>query len=174
MGLLEERPVRIRRLVLLAGTAYPQPISPYLRLLATPALGPLLLAVLPRRLLIRKALRMAYHPSHPVDEALVEAYARPLQSFAGRRALSRSTAGLISAQVHLQSTGYAKIRMPSLLVWGREDPVVPMWVGERLALDLPAAELHILEGCGHMPQEEAAEESLDVLLRFLEKTAWRG
>lgn len=171
MGLVEERPVRVRRLALLAGIAYPQRISPYLRLLATPALGPLLLAVLPRRLLIRTALRMAYHPSRPVDESLVEAYARPLRSFAGRRALSRSTAGLLAAQLELQTSEYAKIRMPSLLVWGREDPVVPMWVGKRLASDLPEAELHILEGCGHMPQEEAAEESLDVLLRFLEKTA---
>jgi pimeloyl-ACP methyl ester carboxylesterase len=171
MGLLEKPFARIRRLVLLAGIAYRQPVSPYLRLLATPGVGPLLLWALPRRRLIRAALRMAYHPSHPVDESLVEAYARPLRSLAGRRALSRSAAALFSAQVSLPSDGYSRIQVPSLLIWGREDPVVPLWVGERLASELRTAELKILEGCGHMPQEEAAEESLEVLLRFLDKTA---
>jgi pimeloyl-ACP methyl ester carboxylesterase len=37
-------------------------------------------------------------------------------------------------------------------------------------MELPDARLEVLEGCGHMPQEEAADESLQRFLRFLEET----
>ena len=116
---------------------------------------------------------MAYHPSHPVEDFLVEAYTEPLRTFAGRRALSRSAAALFSAEAGHLAARYARVTVPSLLLWGREDRVVPLSVGRRLASEMPVAELEILERCGHMPQEEAAEESLEALFRFLERTASR-
>jgi pimeloyl-ACP methyl ester carboxylesterase len=162
---------RIRRLALIAGIAYPQPLSPYLRLLGHPVVGPLLLRLLPLRRVFRIALRKAYHPSHPVPESHVEAYVHPLRTAEGRYALSRSAAQLLAPASVAMATRYREADLPTLLLWGREDPVVPLWVGERLLTELPDARLEILEGCGHMPQEEAADESLQRFLRFLEETA---
>jgi len=161
---------RICRLVLLAGIAYPQTLSRYLRVLGTPVLGPLLLRLLPLRRILRVAMRRAYHPSHPVSESHVGAYLQPLRGAGGRYALSRSAAQLMTPESVSLTGRYGELDLPTLLIWGRNDPVVPLWVGERLAADLPDARLEILDECGHMPQEEAAEESLRHLMRFLEET----
>lgn len=168
--LRDQAPGRIRRLVLLASIAYPQTISPYLRLLGIPILGPLALTVVPTRYVIRIAMRKAYHPSHPVPEALVEAYSNPLRSGAGRLALSRSARGLLAGTVPSRSGMYRELDLPTLLLWGRADPVVPLWVGQRLEKELPLARLEVLDRCGHMPQEEAPEESLRLLRNFLDAT----
>jgi pimeloyl-ACP methyl ester carboxylesterase len=117
---------------------------------------------------------MAYHPSREVSDFHVEAYARPLQTSAGRRALSRSAASLRSPDLASASRHYHEIDVPTLLLWGAADPVVPLWVGERLASVLPQARLEIMARCGHMPQEEDPEASLDHLLRFMEDRGWSG
>jgi pimeloyl-ACP methyl ester carboxylesterase len=69
------------------------------------------------------------------------------------------------------ATRYREVDLPTLLLWGRDDPVVPLRVGQRLLVDLPNARLEVLDACGHMPQEEAAEESLHHLRRFLGESA---
>jgi len=158
---------RIRRLVLIAGIAYPQTLSPYLRLLGNPLWGPFLLRILPLRRVFRIALRRAYHPSRPLSESYVDAYVHPLRTPAGRHALSRAAAQLVTPESVSLAARYPEVDLPTLLLWGREDPVVPRWVGERLLAELPDAHLEVLDQCGHMPQEEAAEESLRVLQRFL-------
>jgi pimeloyl-ACP methyl ester carboxylesterase len=38
---------------------------------------------------------------------------------------------------------------PTLVLWGRQDKVVPVWQGERLGRLLPDARVRILDGCGH-------------------------
>lgn len=170
-ALKDQAPGRIRRLVLLASIAYPQAISPYLRFLGVPILGPLALAVLPTRHVIRTAMRKAYHPSRPVPEALVEAYSTPLRTGPGRRALSRSARGLAAQTAEVRAEKYGEMDLPTLLLWGREDPVVPLWVGEKLERELPLARLEVLDACGHMPQEEAPEESLRLLRHFMDATS---
>jgi pimeloyl-ACP methyl ester carboxylesterase len=66
---------------------------------------------------------------------------------------------------------YAEITLPTLLLWGRGDRVVPLAVGERLAREMPEARLHVLEACGHLPAEECPDESFSVLTQFLADTS---
>ena len=48
---------------------------------------------------------------------------------------------------------FREISLPTLLLWGRHDRIIPLWVGQRLARDLPHARLVVLERCGHVPPE---------------------
>jgi pimeloyl-ACP methyl ester carboxylesterase len=165
--LMEEDPGRIRGLVLIASTGYPQAISPYLRVLGRPVLGPIALRVLPKRVVVRVAMRRAYHFPDRVSEELVEAYARPLLRANGRYALSRSAAQLVPPGITTLSSRYGEVGNPCLLLWGSHDPVVPLWVGQKLAGTLPNARLEILPECGHMPQEEEPEAALGKVRDFL-------
>lgn len=56
-----------------------------------------------------------------------------------------------------------EIRIPVLLLWGSEDRIVPLALGEQLETAIPGARLVVLERCGHVPQEEWAEATLAVL-----------
>ncbi len=58
---------------------------------------------------------------------------------------------------------------PVVVVWGREDQVLPIrHVGDARAV-FPRAEIRVIEGCGHMPMVERPEEFLAALLPFLER-----
>jgi len=62
----------------------------------------------------------------------------------------------------------ASIRVPALLVWGRDDELTPVANGERMAAGLPAARLAVIPDCGHSPMEERPRELLAELLPFLD------
>lgn len=59
-----------------------------------------------------------------------------------------------------------RIGVPVCLVWGAQDRVLPVGIGHELKRLLPKAELHVLEGCGHLPQEEKVDEYCDLVFRF--------
>ncbi len=62
---------------------------------------------------------------------------------------------------------YREIRQPVLLLWGREDRVTPLDIGERLSKELPHAELVVFPQCGHFPMIEARHPSTRALAAFL-------
>jgi pimeloyl-ACP methyl ester carboxylesterase len=60
-----------------------------------------------------------------------------------------------------------RVRVPALVIWGREDRLVPVRLAYKLADALPRGELMVLPGVGHVPQFEAPEETNGAILRFL-------
>jgi len=59
------------------------------------------------------------------------------------------------------------VKQPTLVVWGREDALTPLAMGERFKKEIPGAELLIFDKCGHVPQIEKAGEFNAALLKFL-------
>jgi len=52
------------------------------------------------------------------------------------------------------------------LIWGAFDRTIPLEFGRRLEKDLPRARLTVLEGAGHVPNQERPEKVLDLLSTF--------
>ena len=61
----------------------------------------------------------------------------------------------------------ARVRAPTLIVWGEHDSVVPPAVGERLRAHLPGAELVVIPGAAHNPMWDRPEAFNRVVLEFL-------
>jgi pimeloyl-ACP methyl ester carboxylesterase/putative sterol carrier protein len=61
----------------------------------------------------------------------------------------------------------------TLVLFGAEDRLIPPALGARLAQHIPNARLIVLEDCGHVPQFEATDATLDALVSFLEDGAKR-
>ena len=59
------------------------------------------------------------------------------------------------------------IRVPTLIVHGREDRIVPVERGEELQRSLPESRLVVLEGCGHWPFVERRREFVSAVTAFL-------
>jgi pimeloyl-ACP methyl ester carboxylesterase len=57
--------------------------------------------------------------------------------------------------------------LPTLLVWGKEDKVVPVSVAEVFHKSIAGSELVVFEGCGHRPEIEKSQEFIDRVQRFL-------
>lgn len=155
------------RLVLVAGAAYPQRLPPFVTLARVPRLTKAALAAIGAERVIRHTLRSIVRDRSVVDSEQIEAYAAPLKTSAGVRAMLDSARQIVPHDLAELTAQYPRIDKPTLLLWGRHDPVVPLSVGVRLSQELPAAQLHVMEECGHIPHEEHPAASLAVLEAFL-------
>ena len=165
LRLLEEG--RLERLVLVSSMAYPQRLPPFIALAARGRLSEWGLRLFPKRLLIRRVLRSIVFDREGVTDAQVVAYAEPLYSPAHRTALIKTAVRIVPQDLAEIATRIPEIDLPTLLLWGRHDWVVPLDVAEWLLAALPNAQLEIMEDCGHVPPEELPKESLEIVLEFL-------
>jgi len=60
-----------------------------------------------------------------------------------------------------------RVASPALIVWGREDRIVPVVCGEQYRRLLPNATLRVLERCGHLPPIEQPDVFAKLVLDFL-------
>jgi len=60
------------------------------------------------------------------------------------------------------------IKAPTLIVWGREDALVPLATAKALAEDIPGAETVILDSCGHVPPVDCPAPFNAALLKYLD------
>ncbi|HKW62186.1 MAG TPA: alpha/beta hydrolase [Candidatus Acidoferrum sp.] len=65
----------------------------------------------------------------------------------------------------------AKIKTPTLVVWGKQDKLIPLAMGERYAAGIAGARLVSFDKCGHVPPIEKTEDFLTSVTAFLGGTA---
>jgi pimeloyl-ACP methyl ester carboxylesterase len=65
----------------------------------------------------------------------------------------------------------ANIKVPTLVVWGKQDNLLPIASGERYAAGIAGAKLISFEKCGHVPPIEKTEEFLAAVTTFLSGAA---
>jgi pimeloyl-ACP methyl ester carboxylesterase len=65
---------------------------------------------------------------------------------------------------------YLSSMLPSLIVWGRRDPLIPAAHGEAAHRLMPGSRLEIFEEAGHFPHLDDPIEFAAVLREFLEET----
>jgi pimeloyl-ACP methyl ester carboxylesterase len=147
-------PDRLQKLVLV-GSVTNNEATKYLllRLFGFPLVGDIVSPfLLGSRSLLRRRMRKVYERhSWVLDERRVEARHRPLRAANTQRAIIRTVrrwdAERIERDAHL-------INRPTLLIWGDNDPEVPLRHGEHLARSIVDSRLIVFRNCGHLPQEE--------------------
>jgi pimeloyl-ACP methyl ester carboxylesterase len=160
-------PERVRGLVLVDAAIYTGGGSPaWIRpLLNTPQMrrvGPLLA----RRIQSwgRDFGRSAWHDPGKIPSDYWEHYERPLQAEHWDRALWELTR---SSRPSAVSDRLSELTMPTLVITGDDDRVVPTEQSVRLAESLPDAALVVIPECGHVPQEECPDAWLTAVEAFL-------
>ena len=158
---------RISRLVLLDTIAYPQHIPVFFRLLDVPLVSQLGVRMVPPSVQTRVALRIAYLDDSKIDPEEVAIYAAPLKTAAGKHAIIHSARQIMPDGIAELSERYKTIELPTLILWCDHDRIVPLEVGLRLRRTLPNSTLRLVEDCGHMPQEEQPELTLQLIKAFI-------
>ena len=82
----------------------------------------------------------------------------------GRLTQTDAALGLIE---HDFTRAIRETQAPTTVIWGRNDDVSPVRVGELLAGRLPTAQLHVIERVGHVPMNEATREFNQLLQQAL-------
>ncbi len=60
-----------------------------------------------------------------------------------------------------------RVNVPTLVVWGEDDRIVPVGVGERISSTMPDARLEVVAGAGHLPHIEKPNEVVPLLRQHL-------
>jgi len=106
-----------------------------------------------------------YDKSLMTDEAMRENFAIKLKANDG------NTQRLFRAnpKVDGETVGdkVAAISIPTLVVWGEDDPIVPLEDGKDFAAKIPGAKLVIVPKCGHAPSIERPEDFMAAVEPFL-------
>jgi 3-oxoadipate enol-lactonase len=156
--LAAERPERVERLVL-AGTtpggarALPLPQQTLALMAEAPALAP--------DVALRRFVENALAPGSPlVDEVYAYRQAHPPDPLGWAAQAAAGAAWDADGRL-------ARITAPTLVVAGTADAVVDPRNAELLAAEIPNAELRLVDGAGHLPFWERAEEFAELVERFL-------
>jgi pimeloyl-ACP methyl ester carboxylesterase len=160
-------PNRVERLVLIDGIAYEQSLPMFVRLLATPILGPLLIHLVPETRQIRSIMELTYYDDHLIEDESIERYAQSLRSPGAKSALLSTARQILPSDIEAFAQMYRELRVPTLILWGKEDEIIPLSIGQRLAFDLPNATFEVLAETGHAQQEERPAETLRLIEGFL-------
>ena len=89
------------------------------------------------------------------------------RSIGARGQFNQQTAMLSRPDSHVD---LERVRVPTLLVCGREDRVTPVHDHEAMAARIPGARLEVIEDCGHLSTIEQPEIVNRVLKSWLRET----
>jgi pimeloyl-ACP methyl ester carboxylesterase len=160
-------PTRVRQLILVDATGYPlQPQSMPIgfRLVQIAWLAPVTQKILPRKM-IEANVRNVYGQPDKVSPALVDRYYELTLREGNRASLTqrfqyRSSDAALAEQI-------SQLRLPTLILWGSEDRLIPPEHGQRFQQGIASSELQVFEGLGHVPHEEDPEATVQVVKSFL-------
>lgn len=68
------------------------------------------------------------------------------------------------------SSQYKQIKKASMIIWGKNDPLIPSDHAKFFNRDMPHADICLLDHCGHIPHEEYPQEVEQVILQFLKNS----
>lgn len=115
---------------------------------------------------MRKVLEAVFYDKKIVTEEFVQlAYRAHLQNNDGYT-IQRTLAGFSSPD-QFETAKLAVIHAPTLIVWGRQDELTPLAMGEQLREGISGAKLAQFDQCGHIPQMEKPAEFNRAVLEFL-------
>ncbi len=158
-------PDRVMKLILISPDGYASPGFEYGRRPEIPAVMNLMRFVLPKTLL-RQNIVAAYGDPDALTEETLQRYHALLLAPGNRLAMverMRQTV-LVDPEPFLR-----KIEIPVLLLWGEKDAMVPASNASDYLRVLSNAELVSFPSLGHVPHEEAPEQSLVPVRKFLAK-----
>jgi pimeloyl-ACP methyl ester carboxylesterase len=133
----------------------------------TPGINLLVEQITPREL-IAQSLEQTVSVKSVASEAAVDRYWELLRYPGNRRATLKRFGYPYEP---LSQAEIAAVTVPTLILWGEEDRLIPVEAGQWLAKVMPNASLVIYPRIGHLPHEEAVEATLGDLGPWLAKHA---
>jgi len=160
-------PERVEALILVDPAIYqeggaPAWIAPLLRTPQLRRVGPLIARSISTR--GQELLRMAWHDTSKITAETMAGYSKALQAENWDQGLWQLT--LASRPSDLPER-LDELTLPTLVITGDDDRIVPTEMSTRLAAELPNAQLVVILQCGHVPQEECPEAFLEAVTTFL-------
>ena len=160
-------PERVSKLVLIDAAGYAfQPTSVPIGFMIArmPGVRVLMERVLPRGV-VDSSVRSVYGDPSKVTPELVDRYYELTLRAGNRKALAYRMDQKLSGD----EAAIRNLKVPTLILWGAKDKLIPMESAQRFAADIQGSKLVVFDALGHVPHEEDAAKTVDVFKAF-----WRS
>ena len=157
-----------RGLILMDAAAYKTELPFFVQYLRVPILRDLLPAVLPADFQAEYTLKKIVYDPAIITPELINRYAFFMAMDGYSQALVQVAQQIVPQDLDRYTEQYKDIAVDTLVLWGRQDPTLPLRSGVQLAETLPNGRLVILEQCGHDPLEEHSGEVAGLVLDFID------
>jgi pimeloyl-ACP methyl ester carboxylesterase len=161
-------PERVAALILVDAVGYPfvpESIPIGFRICMSPWLRPAATRLFPRGI-VKASVRNVYGNPARVSDALVDRYYELALRQGNRRALGLRLDQFMPGEA--SAARIATLALPTLILWGRRDRLVPPETADRFARDIAGSQLRVFEALGHVPHEEDPETTVAAVQGFLE------
>ena len=161
-----EMPQRVAQLILVDAGGYPtqpQEIPLGFALARTMGARTALEYLLPRGLVLASVRSVYGDPTHVTPELVDRYYDMALRS-GNRRALVQRLEAMQGVDA---SDRIRALKLPTLVLWGAQDRLIPVEFGRRFAQDIAGASLIVFDGLGHVPHQEDPVRTVSEVQRFL-------
>jgi pimeloyl-ACP methyl ester carboxylesterase len=176
MQLAYQHPERCERLVLVASGGLGRDVSLILRALALPGAEVVMPVLFPSfvrdagNAVSRRLARIGIRAPHIEEEwRSYVSLVHPDNRAAFLRTL-RAVIDFGGQTVSAHDRLYLASEMPTLIMWGARDRIIPVSHAQAAHEALPGSRLEIFERCGHFPHCEEPAKFVEVLDHFLETT----
>jgi pimeloyl-ACP methyl ester carboxylesterase len=163
-------PARVARLILVdaAGPAFQAESIPLgFQIARVPVLNRIGEHLLPRSVVL-SSLQNVYGDPSRVSSALVDRHFELTLREGNRRALTQRLARWTPGE---GAQAIATLRLPTLIIWGGRDRLIPPTVAQVFNRDIPGSDLIMFDDLGHVPHEEQPQRTVQPVLTFLSKLA---
>ena len=133
---------------------------------STPALDAYIMAALyPRPRSVEHALMMMEGSGRRPNQRFVSSFIDNMRRPNAKMAFMSS---LLCFKNSADVTAHLKkIKIPTMLVWGHEDPIIPISYASRFSRYIPNCRFERLENCGHTPYVQMPERFAGLVMDFL-------
>ena len=164
-------PQRVDRLVLVDAAGFamaPRDVPLGFRIARVAALRPLMQHTLPRGM-VQQSLRNVYGDPSRVTPELVDLYYDMALRAGNRRALGLRMDRIVveQGQADAAAARIAALKLPTLILWGGRDRLIPPDNAQRFAQGIAGSQLVMFDDLGHVPQEEAPLRTVAPVLKFV-------
>jgi len=163
-----EYPDQVEKLILIDASGYPRTTElPFVfRLAKMPVLNKIITLITPK-FLVRKSLEEVYFDDSKITDSLVTRYFKMTLRRGNRQALVQRIQQ--SAKDSALYKRIPELKMPVLIMWGRQDQWLPLGEAYRFQDDIPRAQLIVFDKAGHVPMEEIPDRTVRVAEQFLSR-----
>jgi pimeloyl-ACP methyl ester carboxylesterase len=159
-------PDRVRALVLVDAAGYPlqsQSVPVGFRIAQVPGLNQLMRSTLPRGV-VESSVKNTYGDPSRVTDELVDRYYELTLREGNRAALAQRFA---AGRYSLYTDRIRQLALPTLIIWGGRDRLIPLHYGEQFHRDIAGSRLVVFAELGHVPQQEDPQATVAAVRDFL-------
>lgn len=158
---------RVEKLLLVDAAGLPNPLPVMAKIFNLPRVGELFLG-LNTDFIRRQALGTSFiHDRELITKSYFETVTRPHKIEHTTAVLMATTRKQFFDKLSEPIHRLAEMDVPVLLVWGREDRSIPLRRGTEMHRILKGSRLEVLDGAGHVPNYERADEFNRLAVDFL-------